>query len=543
SVQDTMSYSGKQKNISGQATVGYGTSVSASFNQSKINADYASVQEQSGLFAGDEGYQVNVRQHTDLTGGLITSTAQAEADGKNSFSTGTLSYSDIENHTNYSGSAFGVSGSVAMNFNTPLGKYGQAQSNKQAVNEQGEKLYINSQGNPTTASRDSAGNANKPKLAEGLDSLTGDVSFGFGSDSSSQSNVTKSGINTANIHIRNEKAQQSLAGKSVEETLKGIKTDITAESAEQNSGKLENHFNKDEIIREIQLQVKTTSNFIDNAQEAKNQIIDYYQEPKRKALRQAITDYHNAKAEGKTQYENKIDELIRDIYTLEHIRTGLDLATGLITGAPKVMSAKTLISIIDTEARKESLRNSLLAIPIEDIKDGGKLYSNVGHNSGSFDGIKLGGVRMNYDVICGKNNERCETDGKGNLKLNEQGHIVYNAKDKYTTVSDLLNDRSKSGKLFGATGGFQAIEGEMFGIKYKPGSFLDRLTETYSGEHDLIGGQLFFYDELGNGKRNLTERQQFWIDRAAEAAVIGVTPTTVPHALPLEAMYLLFGVR
>ena len=165
SVQDTMSYTGKQKNISGQATVGYGASVSASYNQSKMNADYASVQEQSGLFAGDEGYQVNVRKHTDLTGGLITSTAQAEADGKNSFSTGTLSYSDIENHTNYSGSAFGVSGSVAMNFNTPLGKYGQAQSNKQAVNEQGEKLYINSQGNPTTASRDSAGNENKTKIS------------------------------------------------------------------------------------------------------------------------------------------------------------------------------------------------------------------------------------------------------------------------------------------------------------------------------------------------------------------------------------------
>ena len=68
--------------------MGYGASVSASYNQSKMNADYASVQEQSGLFAGDEGYQVNVRKHTDLTGGLITSTAQAEADGKNSFSTG-----------------------------------------------------------------------------------------------------------------------------------------------------------------------------------------------------------------------------------------------------------------------------------------------------------------------------------------------------------------------------------------------------------------------------------------------------------------------
>ncbi|MEH8098170.1 hypothetical protein P9068_11440, partial [Gallibacterium anatis] len=87
SLQDTMTYKGKQMNVSGQATVGYGASVSASFNQSKMNADYASVQEQSGLFAGDEGYQVNVRKHTDLTGGLITSTAQAETEGKNSFST------------------------------------------------------------------------------------------------------------------------------------------------------------------------------------------------------------------------------------------------------------------------------------------------------------------------------------------------------------------------------------------------------------------------------------------------------------------------
>ena len=49
--------------------------------------------------------------------------------------------------------------------------------------------------------------------------------------------------------------------------------------------------------------------------------------------------------------------------------------------------------------------NSLLAPPIEDINDNGKLYSNVGHNSRAFDGIKLGGVRMNYGVICSSNYE------------------------------------------------------------------------------------------------------------------------------------------
>ena len=71
-----------------------------------------------------------------------------------------------------------------------------------------------------------------------------------------------------------------------------------------------------------------------------------------------------------------------------------------MAGASKVISATTLISVLDTKSRRESFKNSLLAPPIEDANDRGKLYSNVGHNSGAFDGIKLGGVRMNYGIIC-----------------------------------------------------------------------------------------------------------------------------------------------
>ena len=175
--------------------------------------------------------------------------------------------------------------------------------------------------------------------------------------------------------------------------------------------------------------------------------------------------------------------------------------------------------------------NSLLAPPIEDINDNRKLYSNVGHNSRAFDGIKLGGVRMNYGVICSSNYERCKTDNNGKLLRNDKGNIVYignQENNKYLKVSSLLADKNESGKLFGATGGFQAIKGTMFGLEYKPGSFLDKVTETYSGQHDLVGGQLFFYDKEGNGKRDLTERQQFWIDRYSEAAVVGTTPMIAP---------------
>ncbi|OOF46627.1 hypothetical protein BKK52_11130 [Rodentibacter trehalosifermentans] len=545
SLQDTATYTGKQMNVAGSVTVGYGVSAGGSYSQSKINADYAGVNEQAGIYAGDEGYHINVNNHTDLKGAIVTSSQQAEDENKNRFSTGTLSHSDIENYSNYSGSSFGVSGSVAANFETPFGEDGKPQSTKQMVNEDGEKLYKTSSGDVTTEVVTN-GKENKAIPEKGLDSLDGNLSVGIGQHKSSQSSLTKSGINSNNIKILDEKVQFEKTGKTAEETKAEIKTEVTAKIAVQHSGKLENRFDKDEVLKEIKLQAEVTKNFIDNAQEIKDKVIDHYQEPKRKELRQAITDFHNAKVEDKAKYEEKIDEIIKDIYALEHIRTGLDLATGIVAGSPKVMSAKTLISVIDTETRRESLKNSLLAPPVEDVNDGGKLYSNVGYNSGAFDGVKLGGVRMNYGIICGSNNQRCKTDSDGNLVRNEKGHIVYIGNQEtntHLTVASLLNDKKESGALFGATGGFQAIKGTMFGLEYKPGSFLDKLTETYAGQHDLVGGQLFFYDKDGNGRRDLTPQQAQYIDYFSIGAVGVVTPTTIPHTLPIEVMNLLFGVR
>ena len=106
-----------------------------------------------------------------------------------------------------------------------------------------------------------------------------------------------------------------------------------------------------------------------------------------------------------------------------------------------------------------------------------------------------------------------------------------------------MDDKNESGKLFGATGGFQAIKGTMFGLEYKPGSFLDKLTETYAGQHDLVGGQLFFYDKYGNGKQGLSAKQEQYIDYFSIGAVGVVTPTTIPHTLPIEVMNLLFGAK
>ncbi|WP_249961062.1 hypothetical protein [Histophilus somni] len=92
-------------NISGQVTVGYGFSASANFNQSKINADYAGVQEQSGIYAGNEGYDVDINNKVVLTGGAILSTAKPD---KNVLSARTFGFADIENYSNTKASSIGL---------------------------------------------------------------------------------------------------------------------------------------------------------------------------------------------------------------------------------------------------------------------------------------------------------------------------------------------------------------------------------------------------------------------------------------------------
>ena len=86
-----------------------GFSGSVSYGQSKVKSDFASVTEQSGIRTGDGGFQVEVKGHTDLKGGAITSTQAAVDAGVNSFKSGSLSLSAIQNKADYKGSSYNVS--------------------------------------------------------------------------------------------------------------------------------------------------------------------------------------------------------------------------------------------------------------------------------------------------------------------------------------------------------------------------------------------------------------------------------------------------
>ncbi|MFB9171351.1 hypothetical protein ACFFU8_23790, partial [Chromobacterium piscinae] len=73
-------------------------SASISGSRQKADSDFVSVQQQTGLYAGQGGFDIKVGQHTQLDGAVIASTAKAD---KNTLDTGTLGFSNQHNQADY----------------------------------------------------------------------------------------------------------------------------------------------------------------------------------------------------------------------------------------------------------------------------------------------------------------------------------------------------------------------------------------------------------------------------------------------------------
>ena len=73
-------------------------------SKSNIDSTYESVTNQAGITAGSQGYDVSVKDTTHLKGGLIDSHASQD---KNTLTTGTFVWEDIENKADYKATASG----------------------------------------------------------------------------------------------------------------------------------------------------------------------------------------------------------------------------------------------------------------------------------------------------------------------------------------------------------------------------------------------------------------------------------------------------
>ena len=103
--QDSNSYKENNKSVGASVGLGSNKAVSGSASIGKIDSKYESVTDQSGIYAGKEGFDIRVEDNTDLKGGIISSTADAD---KNKLSTGTLTFEDIQNKADYKVGGAGI---------------------------------------------------------------------------------------------------------------------------------------------------------------------------------------------------------------------------------------------------------------------------------------------------------------------------------------------------------------------------------------------------------------------------------------------------
>lgn len=210
------------------------SSVSGGIAQQHMQSEYASVSEQSGIKAGNGGFQVEVKGNTDLVGAIIASTDKAVADGKNTLSTGTLTTSDVKNKAEYDASSINLSGGYGADMGRDANGNASATANR---------------GGPVVASKD------------GVSATTPVVLFASGNSSS----TTYSGISGAAVTITNSTKQQELTGQTAEQAIAAINTDVSSER--DGSNKLKPIFDAQEIGVDFEIVgkfVQNVSQFIEN---------------------------------------------------------------------------------------------------------------------------------------------------------------------------------------------------------------------------------------------------------------------------------------
>nr|WP_307753748.1 hemagglutinin repeat-containing protein [Xanthomonas albilineans] len=210
SEQDTSHYASHDTAASASVTVGIGASGSASYSHSKVDGDFASVREQSGIQAGDGGFDITVHGNTDLKGAVIASTQAAIDQGRNQLTTGTLTVADITNTSHYKATGVNLSGGYAA---------GGSNGKSDGKSDGSSGDTASSQMPPTANQGSSWSWQNQGSGARG-------TAAGYDSKSGSQTSITHSGISGGDLTITDAAGQQAKSGKSIADTLAALNRDV-----------------------------------------------------------------------------------------------------------------------------------------------------------------------------------------------------------------------------------------------------------------------------------------------------------------------------
>ena len=233
SVQDTTTYSAKQQSAGASISLCippfcYGASTgSASFSDAKISGNFASVTEQSGMKAGDGGFQVAVNGNTTLAGAVISSSQAAIDTGKNSLSTAAIKTTDLHNGDVYSANGVSVSGSVSGN--------------------------LGDQSSP--AAQQKMTDADKHAAAGTSTGLS--TSPGIASQSGSQGSTTSSGVSAGALTITSDAAQQALTGQDGATAASALNRGVTTD--QDTTHALTQAWNGQQLMTQTQAALQITS--------------------------------------------------------------------------------------------------------------------------------------------------------------------------------------------------------------------------------------------------------------------------------------------
>lgn len=264
SLQDTSDYKGRQEYKGAGGTLGWGYySGSMDYSRSKLQGDATLVNRQAGVYAGDDGFQIDVAGATKNRGGIITSSKAAEEAGLNRFSTATLELEDIENHRNLKGSSI----STSLGYTDGMEQEGQ--------------------------------------LNRGL---------GGGHIRENAYDTSRASINTQNITIRDEVAQQALTGESVADTIARANQGIHTEDSAQHGSALTAIDNGEKLQRQLEADAEITREFgkiapraINDIAESRGNLREYEQQQLAKAAaEEALT--RTSDPEKRAALQNYINE-------------------------------------------------------------------------------------------------------------------------------------------------------------------------------------------------------------------------------------------
>ncbi|MCC4598329.1 hemagglutinin repeat-containing protein [Xanthomonas campestris pv. phormiicola] len=341
SLQDTSTYASKDKSVGGSVTFGMGFSASASYSSNKVNGDYASVTEQSGIQAGNGGFDITVGGNTDLKGAVIASSQDAIDQGKNRLSTGTLTYSDIANSSSYDAKGISLSGGYS---------YGGAGGDGKAKGTDGQTA-------PTT-------NNGSNWSWQNFQTGSSGTAAGYGHESGDATSTTRSGISGGTLVITDESGQQAKTGNSVADTPAALKRDVV--TGDDANG-LTKQWDAQQLHDRVAAQAQITATF---GQQATKAVGDYAQHKTDEAAALRLQADATSDPEQKAQLTAQAEQLESQwgangtLRVLAHtvvggLTGGLDGATGAIAGT---LTAPAVAAVLRDAGVTGPLADALTAL-------------------------------------------------------------------------------------------------------------------------------------------------------------------------------------